>query len=468
MSHAGRHLTFDAARVDALLDQLAQVAAGHAGAPLPISTANDQLDAVAFAINVLVGELRWASERTQRADQRVADELRRARDDAERASEAKSVFLRNVSHEIRTPIAAVLILGDLLGTEGVSDRERSDLVDRLKANGQSLLSLLDNVLDLTKLEAAKVVFTPQPVCPAELVHDVVHSLSAEAQRKGLDVTIDVDGTTPVVLDTDRRRLRQIVENLVTNAIKFTSAGGVRVSVRHATPAGADRVLIDVVDTGIGIDPSRHARLFEPFGQTNVSHVRASGGTGLGLAVSRRLTEELGGTLALHESAPSKGSTFRLTMAARLLRRTATSVPAGTVAAAPDAALHGLRILLAEDNADLRLAVARMLRVLGASVEVAADGREAIDHAIAGPFDVVLMDVWMPNVDGLEATSVLRRAGYRHPIIALSADATTERRAAALEAQCDAYLSKPFDADVLISSIHSLLQRDRNIAAAGQN
>jgi CheY-like chemotaxis protein len=257
-------------------------------------------------------------------------------------------------------------------------------------------------------------------------------------------------------------LRQILVNLVTNAVKFTEAGSIVVSLRVLRGAEVEQWMIDVADSGIGIAPDRQPYLFEPFAQADSSITRTYGGTGLGLALSRRLAEQLGGTLALLHSAPGRGSTFRLTMEPlpAASESDAASLAGTTIPTA--SALAGLRILLAEDHPDMQLAVCRLLDHAGASVETARDGREAVAKASSGEFDFMLMDLRMPHMDGLEATRALRRQGCSIPIVALTADPATLRREEAFNAGCDACLSKPFTLSDLVASIRFL--HDRRFAS----
>jgi len=443
-----------------MLDVLARMAAGATDQRLPISQKHDELDAIAFGINVLVGELQWTGRRMAEAERQATAELQRAKENAERANEAKGIFLRNISHEIRTPIAAMLAMAELLTSSRLTDQDRADLVDRLRANGRALLSLLGNVLDLSRLEAHHLELVPEVVSPLELVREIVQSLEANIRRNGIALSVDVEHDALLSIEIDRARLRQILVNLIDNAIKFTAHGVIQISLR-AVPDESDALAIDVADTGIGIAEGQQAHLFEPFVQADASIGPAYGGTGLGLALSRRLAERLGGTLVLLRSTAGGGATFRLTV--RGGHAGVSPAPALTAFNEPraDQTLEGLRVLLAEDNEDLQRAMGRLLTLLGASVDSAFDGHEAVSLVQSHSYDIVLMDVWMPRLDGLEATRLLRSRGCRVPIIALTADATTERRGAALDAGCDTYLSKPFESDDLIASIHALMRESRS-------
>jgi signal transduction histidine kinase/CheY-like chemotaxis protein len=464
VSDARQTVTFARARVDALLATLEEMAGGARDRRIELTDRGDELDAVAHAVNVLADELRWTYARMTEAERRVAEEMRRSRDEAERASEAKSIFLRTASHEIRTPIAAILGIADLLALGGVSDDDRADLVERLRSNSRSLLSLVGNVLDLSRLDADKLSFANEPVAPVELLREVVNSFEAESRRKGLDVRVETEMPETAMVATDRLRLRQILVNLVANAVKFTSRGGIRASIRLETGSGQSQLTVDIADSGIGIPVDQQRFLFVPFGQADASIVRLHGGTGLGLALSRRLAEQLGGTLTLLHTEPGVGSTFRLSLAAQVVEPPKTGAMLSTDGVLHLRALAGVRVLLADDNADLRLAIGRSLRIDGASVDYAGNGREALAMARTGQFDVVLMDVRMPVMNGLDATRALRAEGNQVAIIALSADATPEMRTASIVAGCSTYICKPFDPRELVAAIRFLVGGEHESSA----
>ena len=437
-------LSLGGGRVSELLKVLEMMAAGDLDRRLEISTQRDELDAIAYGINVLVGELAWTTARVVEAQEERAAA-------AERASNAKNVFLRNMSHEIRTPIAAMLGIAELLASPA-SKEDRLELLRRLQANGQAVMSLLDDLLDLARLDAHKILFTPEPVSVIEVVRDVLASLEIESRAKHLEMRVDIQDEALGSIRTDKFRLRQILVNLIANAIKFTDAGSICVSMR-ATLAATDAAewTIDVSDTGVGIAPDEQALVFELFEQANASISRTYGGNGLGLAISRKLAEQLSGSLVLLHSAPGEGTTFRLTLRP-LTTPPQESVNGNGACAENSRSIAGIRILLAEDHRDMHFTLRASLEGAGATVESARDGKEAVDRAMAAPFDVVLMDVRMPNMDGLQATRMLRRQGNAVPVIALTADPATLKRAEALEAGCDACLSKPFKVDDLIASI----------------
>src|SRR5215471_14335853 len=444
MTGGNGRIEFDRDRLTSLLNVLEMMAAGDTQKRLTISARHDELDAIAHAINVLVGELGWTTERVLEAQTERAVS-------AERANDSKNIFLRNMSHEIRTPITAMLGFADLLASEGLSSQDRPELLRRLQANGLAVLALLDDLLDLARLDAHRIVLSPEPVPVVDLVREVMASLEVDSRAKGLAMRVEATPDALGMLQTDRYRLRQILVNLLTNAVKFTEAGAIVVWLGIRREDGDERWTIDVIDTGIGIAAHQHARVFEPFEQASPAISRTFGGSGLGLALSRRLAEQLGGGLVLVRSAPGEGSAFRLT-----LRPLQTAPKPGRALdreiEETDAAIKGMHILLAEDHRDLHHAVRQFLERAGAIVESAYDGRQAVEIAATSAFDVLLMDLRMPHTDGFEATRMLRGRGYTFPIIALTADPTTIYHEEALEAGCDACLAKPFKLAELSSAI----------------
>src|SRR5262245_13611225 len=442
MTDVGAEPALDKDRLAEIIKVLELMAAGDTDQRLKISDRHDELDAIAYGINVLVGELDWATTRILEAQKE-----RTAR--AELANASKTVFIGNMSHEIRTPITAMWAVANRLALGYRARPDRPDLLYLLRANGRAVQSLLDDLLDWTRLDADKVVLTPESVSVVELVSEVLASLEIDNRAKGLRMRVEAAAGSLGAVRTDRYRLRQILVNMLANAIKFTDTGSIIVSL-HATVDG-ERWTIDITDTGVGIAADRHQRLFEPFEQANASITRAFGGHGLGLALSRRLAAQLGGDLVLLHSTPGEGSTFRLTLKGLEAPAPGESVLA-TEGVSPDGeSLRGAHVLVAEDHRDLHWALRQALERAGATVESAHDGQEAVTKAASKRFDVVLMDLRMPHMDGLEATRTLRHQGYIAPIVALTADPASQR-GAALEAGRDACLPKPFRLDGPIATV----------------
>jgi CheY-like chemotaxis protein len=385
-----------------------------------------------------------------------------ARDAATSASRAKSLFVANVSHEIRTPMTAILGYTDVLAEPDLGEAERRDAIETLRRNGHHLLALINDMLDLSKIEAGGLEVRRSETSPISVAQHVVALLRDRARAKGLSLELELGADVPNAIFSDALRLQQILVNLVGNAIKFTEQGGVRLSVSHpaAQIGGQGEISFEVVDSGIGIAPADRERVFAPFSQADPSESRRYGGTGLGLAISRGLAQQLGGRLEL-ESEVGRGSTFRLRLPIGVSDGAVASPPPFDTAllaadSAPPLTLPSLRgrVLVAEDGPDNQRLIERVLTRVGLEVTLAGDGRTAIDTALAAerdgrPFGAVLMDMQMPELDGYAATQALRDAGFTRPIIALSAHAMTEDRERCLASGCDAFASKPLDRRALL-------------------
>jgi len=412
------------------------------------------------------------------------------------ANAAKSEFLANMSHEIRTPMTAILGYADVIGEEVMCcpvcpDNARCqkrvlgcEATSVIRRNGEHLLDLINGILDLSKIESGKMEIERTRWSPRELVENVVALMQPQAREKHLTLSAELAGPLPETILTDPLRLRQILVNLVGNAIKFTERGEVRVGARLISglgrgtvpfssdenrdsppKAGPARLQFEVTDTGIGMSEEQVANLFQPFSQVDGSTSRRFGGTGLGLAISKRLAEALGGTIEVH-SAPGKGSTFSVTIDPGPLEGIGVLHPTEAVAspAAPGAAPAGegkialcARVLLAEDGPDSQRLISLVLKKAGADVTSVENGQLALEAALAARdagnlFDVILMDIQMPVMDGYEATRALRDRGYTGPIIALTAHAMTGDRQRCLDAGCDDYAAKPIDRRQLLATV----------------
>ncbi len=404
---------------------------------------------------------------------RYAVELDRAKKAAEAASRAKSEFLAHVSHEIRALLTAVLGYAELLLGPPLPRDEHLDCVETIHRNGQLLLRLVNDILNLSRIEAGNLVLEIAECSPWEAVQDAVSVMRPRAVEKGIDVHIDPTFPLPRTIRSDPARLRQILVNLVGNAVKFTERGEVRIEMIWTSDPGARPILrMTVRDTGIGMTSEQLGRLFRPFGQADPSTARRFGGTGLGLAICKRLAAALGGDIEV-ESHPGAGSAFAFWLEAvpvdgvLLDAPPEDSRPLEPPAAWSGKSLHG-RVLLAEDGPDNQRLDRTLLQHQGLEVEVAENGRVAcrkvwLAAAEGKPYDLVLMDMHMPDLDGYQATRQLRDEGWSGPIVALTASAMDGDRARCLEAGCDDYLAKPIGKAAFLQSVGRWLSVQRGAA-----
>ncbi|MCB0915125.1 MAG: response regulator [Actinobacteria bacterium] len=435
----------------------------------PITRSDPLRDAVVAIAEMAA--LTIAEERSRR----VAEEARQA---AEQAAGAKSAFLANMSHEIRTPMNGVLGMLELLGETRLEGQQR-EYLDVARSSAQTLLTIINDILDLSRIEAGKVEIEEVPLQLHELVASLAALFAGTASTQGVGLSAAVDSAVPTAVMGDPTRLRQVLANLVGNAIKFTQRGQVfvHVSLADVDDSGGDadsRIRFDVVDTGIGIPESRLESIFESFSQADSSTTRRFGGTGLGLAISRQLVELMGGEISV-TSVEGKGTTFSFTVPLPVVEEPEhLPVSAGADRSADGSAdptpLHG-EVLLVEDNAVNRHVGAGMLRRLGLAVTLAEDGSEALAKLDGGRFDVVLMDCQMPVMDGFEATAAIRDlergTRARLPIVALTADAMAGAAEQCLSAGMDGYLSKPYSLAELRSALEPWLSPPGSNAMPGR-
>lgn len=402
-------------------------------------------------------------------------ELKLSKGAAEAANQAKSDFLANMSHEIRTPMNAILGFTDILRRGyDKSTSERSKYLDTIHSSGKHLLQLINDVLDLSKVEAGRVEVERLPTAAHTIVNEVASVLRVRAEEKGIDLTLEVNGEIPAEISTDPTRLRQIVTNLIGNAIKFTEHGGVRVVLSLQDHDGAPQYAIRIIDSGIGIDAEALESVFEPFVQADASVTRRFGGTGLGLAISRRFARLLGGDIVAH-STVGEGTVFVVTLDAGELAGTEMLDAAAAIADAAVSAPQQVvawrfpsptRVLVVDDGEENRELVQLVLQNVGIDVAVAENGQVAVDVVREQAFDLILMDMQMPVLDGYGATRQLRADGVEVPIIALTADAMKGFEDKCLAAGCTGYLTKPVDIDQLLETLGERLggTLDTNIAA----
>jgi signal transduction histidine kinase/CheY-like chemotaxis protein/HPt (histidine-containing phosphotransfer) domain-containing protein len=396
---------------------------------------------------------------------KLAEEaLQKAKEQAEFANLSKSAFLANTSHELRTPMTAILGYAEMLLDSGQTADDRRACVQTIHRNGEHLLSIINDLLDISKIEAQKVT-VEKLQCPLpQLIADVIGLTRPWAIKKGLAYEVEFAPEIPATIETDPLRCKQILVNLIANAIKFTEKGGIKLSIRREITYFRQFIHFDVVDSGIGMTPPQIAKLFQPFTQADESTTRRFGGTGLGLTISQRLARLLGGDIVVR-STLGQGSTFAVHIDGGIREGVITianlTLDQLTVGADEQfiediLSLQG-RVLLAEDGEDNQHLLSGHLRKVGLDVVIAVNGRQAVEQVKAGSFDLVLMDMQMPEMDGYSATRALRELGYTVPIVALTANAMAEDRTRCLEAGCSEYLSKPISRAQLLRAAAKFLR-----------
>jgi PAS domain S-box-containing protein len=413
-----------------------------------------------------------AAALSEAIERRQADAaLEQAKAAAEAASRSKSRFLANMSHEIRTPMTPLLGFVELLRNEDLTPEERRSYIDIIHRNGKHLLTIINGILDLSKIESGQIEIERVPCSPLQIVGDLYQSLKERAEDERLAFDVRYVGPIPTQIESDPTRIREILWNLLTNAIKFTETGGVSVVVKleGEVEAREARLQFEIADTGPGLAASVQQSIFEPFVQLAASSKRKLSGSGLGLSISRTLAELLGGSLRLR-SQLGRGSTFTLTIptgplkGVEMAKDYGRAVPDGDKLDGSDRTQPGRfsgHVLLAEDVPDTRHLMRKILHVAGLDVEEAENGRIAVEKAKrAGdegdPFDVILMDMWMPEMDGYAATSRRRAQGCEQPIIAVTAHAMTEERDRCLASGCDHVLTKPVSEQALFELLGAYL------------
>ena len=428
----------------------------------------------AFALIVGIYLKKLSRIDAQRAQ--AQEQLKRSKEAAEAANRFKSMFFANISHEIRTPLTAINGFAELLLNPERTEEERLADARVIRRNGEHLLTLINDILDLSKIEAGKMSVDRILCCPAAIIGDVCSMLRHRAVEKGLRLDVKFEGPIPKMIRTDPTRLRQVLINLIANAIKFTKEGSVclTVSIKPSFRIAKPRLEVKITDTGIGIQPERQASLFQPFVQADASITRQYGGSGLGLSISKHFARALGGDITV-TSEPGRGSTFTVTVGTDSLADAAIQEHPEKAMAAQDnfadprVCISGT-VLVAEDGIDNQALIATKLRETGLKVEIAPNGQIAFDKTMAAigagkPFDLILMDVQMPVMDGFTATLQLRGKEYRGPIIALTANATERDRSKCLNAGCNDFVTKPIKMDKLFKAIGRYLKVEQLDKAA---
>lgn len=409
----------------------------------------------------LARAIQYAIER-----QHILIELERAKAQALIAIEAKGMFLANMSHEIRTPLTAIVGFAETLALPQTNNEEKEMALNAVLRNSNHLLQLINDILDMSKIEAGNLEIEQTPCSPFQIISDIESSLRLKTNQKGIRFTVSCLTSLPEAITTDPTRLRQILLNLVGNAIKFTEKGEVSISV--SWDESNRRISFAVKDTGIGISAEQQERLFRTFSQADASTTRKYGGTGLGLALSRRLAEKLGGGIAL-ESKPGEGSTFTLIIhtgeGIKLPEdsKNDCSITSGN-SQSNIPALRG-QVLVVDDGLDNQELISFYLRKCGLKVKLVDNGQRALEETTQSYYDLILMDMQMPIMDGYEATQSLRKRGYKGPIVALTASILNESIKRCFEVGCNEHISKPFRSEQLFKVLVQYLPKSQIVETA---
>jgi PAS domain S-box-containing protein len=453
-------------RIDNMHEVISKIsAAGYYEGELSVRRKDGSIFPAYYVFNVLrdthgqsIGFLGIGTDITER--KRAEEDLRRSKEKAESATKAKSQFLANMSHEIRTPMNAIIgLTGLLLNTEMTA--EQRDYIETIRGSGDALLAIINDILDFSKIDEGKMEIERQPFDLVDCIEASLDLVAQSAIKKGLSLSYSISSLVPKRILGDVTRLRQVLVNLLSNAIKFTDHGDISLVISCQPGNPLYEIEFSVSDTGIGISQDRMDRLFQTFSQVDASMTRKYGGTGLGLAISKRLVELMGGRIWV-ESEVGKGSTFHFSILAEAATATEAERPTawrtGTYEDKPAVDLvpehpYPLRILLAEDNVINQKVALQMLRKIGYEADVAANGFEVLEALERQPYDVILMDVQMPDMDGIEAAKRIRKRWRDGPrIIAITAYALEGDRDKCISAGMDDYISKPVKMDELRSKL----------------
>lgn len=418
--------------------------------------------------------LSWVGTCTDIHDRKISEKnLLVAQQQAVSANMAKTYFLANMSHEIRTPMSAILGFTELLLNPKQNEFERQHAISTIHRNGKQLLNVIDEILDISKIEAGRLEVELIEFNLVDLLYDIKSLLAIKTEEKKLELKFVLENYVPMQIQSDPTRIRQILTNIVSNAIKFTEKGFVQVRVHWIGDQMDDTGILEIYvqDTGVGIKDDQVERLFHPFAQVDSSTTRLFGGTGLGLALSQKLAQALGGDVTLESTPTDVGSTFKIQIKAKPIHYGAWVNGFKSIDSERDDltfekmevnsdSLRGMKILLVEDAPDNQMVIGMFLNSAGAQVDFADNGYEGISKASQKKYDIILMDIQMPKMDGYEATRILRKKGFELPIVALTAHALMEERTRCLNSGCTEHFTKPVNSEKLISLVARLVQKSR--------
>lgn len=390
-------------------------------------------------------ELEQAWSLTEKVNRKLESSIHSATKLAQKANaanEAKSMFLANMSHEIRTPLNAIIGFSDLLEQETLSP-EQHEYIKLIRLSGQNLLEIINDILDFSKIEAGKIQIENLCISPAKTIENIISLFAVNAQKKNIKLTYSVKNNVPKKILTDPTRLRQCLINLVSNAIKFTDKGGIK--IRLSLDTNSNQLVFDVIDTGIGITDKKQKDIFDAFCQAEATTTRQFGGSGLGLTITKNLAQLLGGSLNLR-SRKGRGSTFTIRIPALTpdesdMNEAKEENSDSNQTSAPPNSFVG-NVLVAEDNPTNQTLMKMMFERMGIKPDIAKDGTEAIEFTKNKEYDLILMDIQMPGKNGFQATEDMRNKGIKSPIIALTASTLEQDRKQCIESGCDKYICKP--------------------------
>lgn len=387
--------------------------------------------------------------------ERAVRDLQAAKNDAEMANHAKSAFLANMSHEIRTPINAILGFAEIIRHQNLNLAEKNKYLDIVIRNGKSLIRIIDDILDLSKIEAGKFEVEMSQVKLQSLLQEVLTMFFDHTARKNIRLGYEASAINDLVVITDATRARQVLINLIGNAVKFTSKGSVKISCRaDQVSETCKKIFFTIEDSGIGMTQEQADRLFKPFTQADITSTRRFGGTGLGLALSKNLARALGGDVKIIRCKPGHGCVFEFSFQAEVCDELTVTTDTTSSTAQTQDSLHGLKVLAVDDSPDNRDLIKMILSKSGLDVTEAESGEEAIDQVCKQHYDIVLMDIQMPGLDGYGTLSELRKRGFQEPVIALTAHAMKEEKKRALAAGFADHVTKPINSKTLLQAIQA--------------